>query len=100
MISNAITFSISGPPKASILKKVPRPKSQLELEPSTNYVKVDKVTEEPELDGEEGIVCGSLTLTGEWPKNLKKIRAVTSDGEDENDEDEIEDFEVESERKT
>ena len=46
---------------------------------------VDKVTEEP-VDPDEGVVLGSLTLGGEWPKNVKKIRTQREDHEDENEE--------------
>ena len=65
---------------------MPRPNSEAEIVPPENYVKVEDVIEAPDYEAGEGIVCGSLTLTGEWPKNLKKIRAVTSDGEDDFDE--------------
>ena len=45
-----------------------------------NYVTVDKVSEQP-VDPNEGVVHASLTLGGEWPKNVKKIRAV-EDGDE------------------
>ncbi len=31
---------------------------------------------------EEGVVMGSLTLGGDWPKNVKKIRALSEEGSD------------------
>ena len=39
--------------------------------------KVEKVTEEAESPEEEedgGVVHGAITLGGEWPKSVKKIR--------------------------
>ncbi|TRY79909.1 hypothetical protein TCAL_12770 [Tigriopus californicus] len=47
------------------------------------FVKIDKVTEEP--DPEEGVVHGHLFLTGSWPNNVKRLRAM-SDGEEDAEE--------------
>ncbi len=41
------------------------------------FAKVEKVTEEAESPEEEedgGVVHGAITLGGEWPKSVKKIR--------------------------
>lgn len=79
------------PPKARppILKKRTPDDSQVNgngntpIEPPEKYdtfVKIDKVTEEP--DPEEGVVHGHLFLTGSWPNNVKRLRAMSDDEED------------------
>ena len=43
-----------------------------------------QVSEKPveDDDHEEGVVCGSITLGGDWPHNVRKIRALAGKVED------------------